>query len=338
MPEKIRVLIADDSSLMREAIKAILESDPDIEVIGMAKDGQEAIDKALALKPTVITMDMNMPKKNGIEAIEEIMRSVPTPIIVISTMNVNVIIKALGIGAMDFVCITHDISVVKKDLLAKVKISSRVKAIRRMKIGPFSPKVIPAQHKTTSKIIAIGVSTGGPQALETVLAGIPSDFPAGIAVVQHISEGFINGLAEWLGTTSGLEVKVARSGDVLKKGTVLLAPDKYNFTLNGEGVVILKEPVSQKAVQQIPSIDELMCSVAASYGDRAVGVIMTGMSSDGVKGIREIKHAGGITISQDEKSSVIFGMNKLAIETGCVDRVIPLDRIAKELIELAASV
>jgi len=331
MSEKIRVLIVDDSALMREAIRSILGSDPSIEVVGVAKNGKEGVKKAATLKPDVITMDLKMPMMTGLEAIQEIMRENPIPIIVVSTMDVKVIIKALGIGAMDFVAVTQEIEEIAKDLVQKVKIASRVKPLRRIRLNP--PKALPAARKKAGfKMVAIGVSTGGPQALEVLLSGIHKDFPAGVLIVQHIAAGFVGGLAQWLKANSGLDVRVAKSGDTLKKDTVLFAPDGYNIGIDNNGMISLSED-TRKASVHVPSIDSMMKSVARAYGKDAIGVIMTGMGHDGVEGIKAIKAAGGMTIAQDENSSVVFGMNKVAIETGCVDKVVPLERIAEEIIK-----
>lgn len=328
---KIRVLVVDDSVLTREALKAIINSDDDLEVIAEAKNGREGVEKAIALKPNVITMDLKMPLMGGLEAIEEIMEKVPIPIIVVSGLDVNVIVKALSIGAMDFVAIAASAEDIAKDLVEKIKVASRVRAIRRIKVTPFASKP-PISKKQTSKIIAIGVSTGGPQALQTLLPGLPAHINAGIVVVQHISNGFVQGLAEWLKSYAVLDVAVAKAGEMLKSGTILLAPDDYNIYLNEDGVIGLKEDTSRKMLH-VPSIDIMMKSAADVYGPNAIGVLMTGMGHDGVEGLKAIKKAGGYTIAQDEHSSVIYGMNKLAIESGCVDAVVPLEKIAEEILK-----
>jgi two-component system chemotaxis response regulator CheB len=327
----IRVLIVDDSALMREALKSIIERDPGIEVVGLAKNGKEGVEKALTLKPNVITMDLKMPMMSGLEATEAIMEELPIPIIVVSSMDITVIVKALSIGAMDFVAVTSDIETIAADLITKIKIASHVKPLKRLKIKPCVIKV-PKEisKKDTIKVVAIGVSTGGPQALQQVLAKLPSDFPCGILIVQHMSKGFIEGLAEWLNTTSCLHISIARAGDVLKKGMIMLAPDDLHMRIGDDGRITLSENTS-KAIVHVPSIDVMMKSVADCYRENAIGVIMTGMGNDGVEGIRAIRKAGGRTIAQDEKSSVIFGMNKVAIDMGIIDKVIALERIAEEL-------
>lgn len=332
MSDKIRVLIVDDSSLMREAIKSILNSEPLIEVVGMAKDADDAVVKAVALKPNVITMDINMPGKSGLEAIEKIMDVQPTSIIVLSCMNVRVIIKALSLGAMDFITIDQDVELVSKSLIDKIKIASRILPIRHFSINLPKVKKTENTNKDLTKVVAIGASTGGPQALQALLSRLPADFPAALIVVQHMSAGFIGGLAEWLGTNSVLDVRVAKSGEPLKDSTVYIAPDVYNLKISDDSSVVLSEPMDK--APHIPSIDVMMKSVAEVHGVRAIGVIMTGMGRDGMEGIKAIKKAGGVTIAQDEKSSAVFGMNKEAVLSGCVDMVLPLEKIAQELIRL----
>ncbi|MDD5432520.1 MAG: chemotaxis-specific protein-glutamate methyltransferase CheB [Candidatus Omnitrophica bacterium] len=329
---KIKVLIVDDSPLIREALKAILSSDIEIEVVGLAANGDEGVKKAAFLKPDVITMDLKMPVMSGLEAVEKIMEDNPIPIIVVSSMDVDVVVKALSIGAMDFVAISSDIEKISHDLISKVKIASRVKPLRRMKIRPIVRTSIPKKENIT-KVVAVGVSTGGPQALQVLLSKLPHDLPFGLIIVQHISAGFINGLVEWLKDLTHLEIKVAQAGDVLKSGMVFFAPDGFNILIDAYSRISLKEDTTRKLIH-VPSIDVMMNSVAKSFGENAIGIIMTGMGNDGVEGIKSIKNAGGITIAQNEASSVIFGMNELAIESGCIDKVIPLNEIADEIIGL----
>jgi len=260
------------------------------------------------------------------------MRERPTPIIVVSSMDVKVIVKALTIGAMDFVAVTQEVDQIAQDLISKIKISAKVKPLRRITIRPVK-KTQSLKQKEAFKIVAVGASTGGPQALQLLLSKLPKDFSAGILVVQHISQGFINGLTEWLRATSPLDITLAKTGDTVKTGTVYFAPDDFHMKIDNNGVISLTEDMSHKSFH-VPSIDETMKSLAAAYKDNAVGVIMTGMGHDGAEGMCQIQQAGGATIAQDEKSSMIFGMNKTAIEKGCIDKIVPLERIAAELIKL----
>ena len=333
MPEKIRVLVVDDLALRRDMLKLILESDPSIEVIGLARDGKEGVEKALALKPDVITMDIQMPVMNGIEATEKIMEEVPTPIIIVSGVDIQTITNALAIGAMDFVLVTQKIEEIARDLIEKVKIAPRVRPIRRMKIRRISDVPVETPKKESGlKVVAIGASTGGPQALHTVLSSLPSNFPAGILVVQHMTSGFTGGLVDWLRTSSRLDMRVAGGGDILKNAAVLFAPDEHHLEIDTDARIRLRGDKA-KTMFHIPSIDVMMKSVAASYGKNAIGVLMTGMGRDGAQGMDAIKRSGGVTIAQDEETSAIFGMNKAAIDTGCVDKVVPLDKIADEIIK-----
>jgi two-component system chemotaxis response regulator CheB len=332
MPDKIRVLIVDDSALMRDALKSILESDGSIEVVGTAKNGMEGVEKAMALKPNVITMDLKMPMMDGLEAVERIMEENPIPIVVVSSMDIKIIVRALAIGAMDFVPVTGDMNAIANDLLSKVKIASRIKPIRRLKVRT-APPVRVFKRPEELKVLAIGISTGGPQALQAVLSHLPADFPGAVLIVQHMSKGFIGGLVEWLKYSTKSEIKVAADRDQIKSSTILIAPDDCHMEAGGDGRIHLTQN-TDRTIVHIPSIDVMMKSVADSYGRNAIGLIMTGMGKDGVEGMRAIKKAGGMTIAQDEKTSTIFGMNKVAIECQCVDRVVPLERIVDEILDM----
>ena len=338
--DKIRVLIVDDSPLFRDVLTSIINSDPSLEVIGTANNGQEGLEKTMAIKPDVITMDLTMPVMNGVEAIKKIMEDCPTPIIIASTMDTKTIIKAFGLGAMDFVSISLNIEKFSNQLIEKIKIASKVKPLKRLKTTlsffktPASTEADSVGKKEkASKIVAIGVSTGGPNALAAVLSHLPHHLAAGLLIVQHISKGFVNGLADWLQSSTHLNIKVAQTNDVLKNNTILIAPDNYHIQIDGNSLINLSKSKDESKIH-VPSIDEMMKSVSKSYGKNAIGVIMTGMGQDGVEGIRAIKMAGGITIAQDKETSVVFGMNKMAIDTGCVDKVLPLDKIADEIIKI----
>ena len=329
---KIRVLIVDDSALMRQALKSILEADDLLEIVGTAEDGRAAIAKAASLKPDVITMDLKMPFCSGLDAIEEIMENNPIPIIVVSSLDKDLIIKTLSMGAMDFVVVAKEIDQISKELIEKIKIASRVKPLKRMKMPCLHPQKA-IFKKNVEKIIGIGASTGGPRALQEIFMHLPSDFPSGIIVVQHMLKGFILGLVDWLNSCSHLEIKVAHDGDVIKSSTVLLAPDDYNITIDEDARIILSKDATGKMLH-VPSIDAMMFSLAKSFKENAVGVLLTGMGRDGVEGVQAIKQSAGVTIAQDERSSILFGMNKVAIESGCIDRVVSLDKISEELCKI----
>jgi len=337
MADRIRVLVVNDSLLMCEAIKAVLEDDPQIEVIGFAKDGKEGIEKAFKLKPNVVAMDLEMPVMSGFEAIEKIMEENPIPIIVVSTLDIPVMMKALGIGAMDFVGVRQGIEEMAEELLEKVKIASRVRPLRRIKIRPLGmARPIGEEKAVPRRVVGIGISTGGPQALQVLLSKLPATLSCGILIVQHMSRGFIEGLAEWLQASSPLDIQVAKAGDVLSAGKVLLAPDDYHIKINAERRIILSEDTGRSS-SHVPSVNVMMQSVAENFGKDATGVIMTGMGHDGVEGIKAINKAGGKTIAQDEKTSAIFGMNREAIRTGCVDRIVALENIADEIVSIAST-
>lgn len=333
--EPIRVLIVDDSCFRREALKAMLAAEPDIKVVGEAKDGLEAIEMVKQLSPSVVTMDFKMPRMDGTEAIKNIMAKTPTPIIVISATIKNQMkftFKCLELGALDFVPVSYDTERMARELIDKIKISSRVKVMRHVR--PEMPRRIKPvkKRKVTAQIVAIAVSTGGPQALERILPRFPDDFPAGIVIVQHIAEGFSKELALWLNNKSKITVKEATEGDKIKPHLALIAPGGKHLSVRKNGSIkIGREP---KELLNVPSADVMMESVAEVYGSKAMGLIMTGMGCDGAKGMTAIKASGGRTIAQDELSSMVFGMNKSAIENGSIDRVVSLDRITDTITEM----
>jgi two-component system chemotaxis response regulator CheB len=330
MSEPIRVLIVDDSPFMREVLETALGSEPSIEVIGTAGNGEEGVRMALQRHPNVITMDLQMPVMGGHEAIERIMREEPTPIIVVSSLNTDHIVRALDAGAMDFVAVTRGIEAVTADVIEKVKIASRVRPRRYVNLRPAGDRR-PARRRSVFRAVAVGISTGGPQALRTVLSGLPSDFPAGVLIVQHMSPGFIDGMVRWLETASSLDIRVPVDGQVLDPGTVFIAPDRCHLEIARGRAVRLRGTSGDEAAH-VPSIDVMMASVAETFGRDAIGVIMTGMGRDGVEGLRAIRRAGGVTIAQDEETSAVYGMNRAAVEAGVVDRVVPLERIAAEIV------
>jgi two-component system, chemotaxis family, protein-glutamate methylesterase/glutaminase len=332
--KKIKVLIVEDSSLVREALKSILGADSEIEIVGTAINGEEAIEKAKILNPDVITMDLNMPVMTGQEAIKHIMSEKPTPIIIVSGTKKELTIEALSLGAMDFVVVNQEIELVAKELIEKIKIASRISPLRRInvkktrKIDLFGEK-----RDANFKVVAIGVSTGGPQALRIFLDRLPLDMPYAFLVVQHMSPGFIEGLVDSLNEICSLNIRIAKAGDTVKAGFVYFAPDNYHLKVGADKKIILSEN-TDKQIMHVPSIDILMKSCADVFDKNTIGIIMTGMGSDGVAGIKAIKDAGGLTIAQDKESSVIFGMNKRAIDDGYIDKVVSCENIADEIVRL----
>ncbi len=335
---EIRVLVVDDSAFRRDLIGAILESDPEIEVVGYASNGKEAVKKVMELVPDVITMDIQMPVMDGLKATREIMASRPTPIIVVSTMirdEQQFTFSCLQYGALDFVPVNSDVDTVARELVPKVKMCSRIKVVTH----PRSRKCVTARRffgRGKYRVVGIAVSTGGPAALHDVLVQIPRDFPMPIVVVQHIPEGFTRSLAEWLHGRSSIRVVTARDGSRMEAGTAYLAPAGLHLVVGRDQRFRLIADDFPRCYHK-PSADVMLKSIAEVFGPRAIGVIMTGMGRDGAAGIRAINDAGGYTIAQDESTSVIFGMNRVAIEEGSVKEILPLNRIAERLVALTSS-
>lgn len=338
--KKIRVLVVDDSALMRKLIPQMLAHDEAIDVVGTAMDGTFCLKKIEELKPNVVTLDLEMPGMNGIDTLKEIMRHNPVPVIVFSshsTEGASVTMKALGLGAFDFVTKPKDASAhmaeTARELIAKVKAAADCKLKPRIIAGlPPKPEKVPAPAGAPNKIVAIGVSTGGPQALEYVLSQLPGDFPGTIAVVQHMPDGFTEMFARRLDEISPLRVKEAQSGDMLLPGRVLICPGNRHLRVRrlplGDIAVLSDEP---RVNGHRPSVDVLLKSVAEEFGNSAIGVIMTGMGDDGAEGLGAIKREGGMTIAQSEESCVVYGMPKVAIERGYAVRVVALDVMGSTL-------
>jgi len=338
--KKVRVLVVDDSALMRKLIPQMLAGDEAIDVVGTAMDGSFCLKKIEELKPNVITLDLEMPGMNGIDTLKEIMRHNPVPVIVFSshsTEGASVTMKALGLGAFDFVTKPKDTSAhmteTARELIAKVKAAADCKLKPRLMGGvPAKPEKAPAPSGAPNKIVAIGVSTGGPQALEFVLSQLPGDFPGAITVVQHMPDGFTDMFARRLDEICPLRVKEAQSGDLLLPGRVLICPGSRHMKVKrlplGDIAVLSDEA---RVNGHRPSVDVLLKSVAEEFRQNAVGVLMTGMGDDGAEGLGAIKREGGMTIAQNEESCVVYGMPKAAIERGYAIRVVGLDIMGSTL-------
>jgi two-component system chemotaxis response regulator CheB len=340
--EKIRVLVVDDSALMRKLIPQMLEGDNAIEVVGTAMDGTFCLKKIEELRPHVVTLDLQMPGMNGIDTLKEIMRHNPLPVIVVSshsTEGASVTLKALGLGAFDFATKPQDSSAVSemaRELIAKIKAASVGKLMKPGSLLgiPVRPEKISATKSgpPPSKLVAIGISTGGPQAMEFMLAQLPPDFPGSIVIVQHMPEGFTEMFARRLDEICALRVKEAQSGDVLQAGRVLICPGSRHMRVKrlplGD-VAVLNDDARVNGHR--PSVDVLFHSVAEEFGSKAVAVLMTGMGDDGAEGLGAVKKAGGMTIAQSEDSCVVYGMPKAAIERGYATRVITLDGLSSTL-------
>lgn len=352
MGNKIRVLVVDDSALMRLKISDILNSDKGIEVVATARDGEDGIKKITELKPDVVTLDIEMPRLDGLNALGYIMSEIPTPVVMVSAYTqkgAEATLRALEYGAVDFVpkpsgTISRNIETIGNELIAKVKVAAAVdldnlEFIRPKKtsedyIKPKSKKNVPGV-----KVIAIGASTGGPRALGEIIPQLDPDIPAGLLIVQHMPTGFTKSFAARLDKESKVGVKEAEVGDRIEQGMVLIAPGDYHMTVirettgNGTtGVVSLNQDPPVFGLR--PTVDVMMLSVAEVYDDKTVGVILTGMGSDGAKGMKAIKENKGKTIAQGKDTCVVYGMPKAAIEKGIVDKVVPLNKIAEQIMKM----
>ena len=341
----IRVLIVEDSPVVQEFLREILVSDSRIVISGIVGDGEEAVRAAKEKKSDVITMDINMPRMNGIEATRRIMEANPVPIVIVSgnwnPEEVETTFRAMEAGAIAIVQrpagighSDHDKSA--GELLRTVKLMSEVKVVRRSPkpIGKTEPvasvkePVFPKKAQDI-EIVAIGTSTGGPLALQTILAGLPKEFPVPILVVQHIAKGFLPGMLDWLAATSAIPVHVASSGERILRGHAYFAPDGANMGLGTKGEILLSAPGQEQNAS--PSVSFLFQSVAESYGANAAGILLTGMGKDGAKELKLMKSKGALTIVQDKESCVVFGMPGAALEIGAASYVLPLDKIAQSL-------
>jgi two-component system chemotaxis response regulator CheB len=343
MNAPVRVLVVDDSALMRKLIPQILEKDTSIEVVGTAMDGNFALKKIGELRPQVITLDLEMPGLNGIDTLKAIMRSHRLPVIVVSshtTAGASATLQALALGAFDFVAKPQDVSAhmpdIAAELIGKIKAAAQSKGMGMQPLaeaGARGQKSLALSSQPPARIVAIGISTGGPHALQYILGQLPSDFPGSIVVVQHMPEGFTEMFARRLDECSVIRVKEAVSGDLLVAGRVLICPGNRHVKVKkmplGEVVVLSDEG---KVNGHRPSADVLFRSLAEEFGQRGVAVLMTGMGEDGAAGLGVVKAAGGVTIAQSEESCVVYGMPKAAIERGYACRIVPLDALANTLI------
>jgi len=344
MTERIRVLVVDDSALMRKLIPAILARDSSIEVVGTAMDGAFALKKIEELQPDVVTLDLEMPRMDGMETLRLIMRRAPLPVILFSTHSKEggyATLKALALGAVDFVAKPKDapagrLEEIADQLIAKIKVAKRAAGRR---LPPAIVDDQPVKKKGTRaplpprRVIAIGISTGGPNALQFVLSQIPADFQSTIVIVQHMPEGFTEMFAKRLDECCALEVQEARSGDLLLAGRVLICPGNRHMMARrmprGDMAVLSDGPPVNG---HRPSADVLFHSVAQEFGLTAVGVLMTGMGDDGAEGLGAIKAAGGMTIAQSEDTCVVSGMPRAAILKGYANKIVPLDGLATFLV------
>jgi len=345
---KVRVLVVDDSALMRRVIWGLLEEDPEIQVVGAAVDGVDAIEKGQSLKPDVVTLDVEMPRLDGLQTLGYLMSEQPIPCVMLSAYTprgAETTLKALDYGATDFVqkpsgVVSLDLERVRDELLSKIKVAKGID-LKRLPFKPGStPGRVTAPPKQPSpvdrgSIVAIGTSTGGPRALAALLPAMPKGFPAPVVVVQHMSAGFTRSLAERLDRDSQMRVKEAEAGERLEAGTIYLAPGDWHMTLKRQDKAVhVALDQSPPVLGVRPCVDLLFQSVAEAYGGKSVGVVLTGMGRDGAKGMKAMRSKGARTIAQDEASSVVYGMPRAAFAAGCVERVLPLDQIVPAIVEL----
>ncbi len=343
----IKVLVVDDSAFMRKAITSMISSDPDLIVIGTARDGFEAIEQVLKLKPDVITLDVEMPRMGGLETLRVLMEKSPLPVLMLSSLTTEgakETMKALELGALDFVAknlddLSLNILRIEQEIVSKLKAIGRKRVKSRLTV-PMAKElpVFSGSRLYSGKVtlVAIGVSTGGPKALQDVLPLLPKDFPAAVLVVQHMPKGFTGPFAERLNQLSKMEIKEAEHGEVIRTGVGYIAPGGLHMRAVKNRVTEVNIELSEQPADLLhrPSADVMMMSVAQSYAGRCLGVIMTGMGQDGLEGIREMKKTGAKTLAQDEESCIVYGMPKAVVDAGLADKVVSLSSMAGEIVNM----
>lgn len=356
MSEQIKVLIVDDSAFARSLISKRLEADPQFTVVGIARDGLEAVEQVKALRPDVVTLDVTMPRLDGLGALERIMADSPTPVVMLSAVTgeqTHATIKALELGAVDFFLKPSLASPAgengsgtgadSQDLLSKIKVAASIskdklrpglKAGARNN-GSKDPAKSGVRTKTPemAKVLVIGSSTGGPRALADLIPALPSDLPTGILIVQHMPEGFTRTFAQRLDQTSNLEVKEAEAGDILRAGRALLAPGGYHMKVTDSGKIELDLGPQECGVR--PCVNVTIESVVQVYGSSTLGVVLTGMGADGMRGSALIKAAGGQVAVEDESTCAVYGMPKAVVDAGHADKVVPLPMMAQEIVRMS---
>lgn len=363
MGASLRILIVDDSTLMRRVLRQLLESDPEIRVVGEAGDGRQALALVAELKPDLVILDVQMPVMDGVETTRQIMAYHPTPILVLtatlSNRDVDITFEMLGAGALDVMekpLLGDPVAQerARRALVRKVRLLSRVRVVthlrgrRKCRAQPQlvegaeqaepawrqKPVIELQAQPDLCPVVVIGASTGGPRVVRQILTNLPADFPAAVILVQHIADGFSAGMVEWLAQSVPLRVLLATEGMVIRPGHVLVAPDRYDLLVQPDGTIHLS---GLPLLIQRPAIDIVMQSVAAVCAERAVGVLLTGMGRDGAIGMLAIRRAGGYAIAQDGASCAIFGMPRAAIELGATDVVLPPQQIAAALCQRLAA-
>jgi two-component system, chemotaxis family, protein-glutamate methylesterase/glutaminase len=343
MVTRSRVLIVDDSALMRQLLTRIIGSDPELEVIGAAGDPFIARDKIKTFNPDVLTLDIEMPRMDGLTFLEKLMHGHPMPVVMISSLTdkgADTTLRALSLGAIDYVS-KPKVDVSNGTIEHAEEILAKVKAAAKAGVRRATTKTVPSaavsgktyQFSATHKVVAIGASTGGTEALKDLLSTLPADFP-GIVIVQHMPETFTRKFADRLDSLCKIRVKEAQDGDRILPGHALLAPGGHQMAVVRKGTEYgVHVYRGERVNRHLPSVDVLFSSCARSMGKNAIGVLLTGMGADGARGMLEMKQAASFNIAQDESSSVVFGMPREAILLNAVDQVLPLDQIAQALLK-----
>jgi two-component system chemotaxis response regulator CheB len=346
----IRVLIVEDSPVVQQFLGHVLSSDPAIEVIGIARDGEEAVEMAKQRTPHVITMDIHMSGMNGFEATRKIMESCPTPIIVVSASwdarEVETSFRAMEAGAVAILAKPRggagpELEPEARELIQTVKLMSEVKVVRRWPrkenpaIGHPVPEIDVEQTPAGIEAVAIGASTGGPVPIRTIVSALPKQFPAPVFVVQHIASGFVSGFAEWLAGSSHLQVRVAVNEEQANAGFVYVAPDGFHMGVRGDRRIALGSEEPENGLR--PSVSHLFRSVARAYGRRSVGILLSGMGKDGAEELKLMRDRGAVTFAQDEGTCVVYGMPGEAARLGAALYALPPDKIAAAVMRLAGA-
>ena len=367
---KVRMLIADDSAVARALLRDFLEGEEDMEVVAEAVDGQEAVRLAAELRPDVVTMDLEMPVMHGLEAIEAIMHSRAIPILVVSSVaDAQNALTAVGHGALEVIGKPSYDPEEAAQFVSKVRLLSGVTVITRMRprtaprppvvarptpaaTSATAPTAAPAATPTAAptatpilrpslradglpRLVAIASSTGGPQALAQILPALPANFPCPVVIAQHIADGFAGGMAAWLSSLCKLPVRLATDGEAPAPGVIYISPSEQHLSVGPSRRFALLDRAPGDIFH--PCCDVLLASVAEVFGRQAIGVILTGMSRDGAMGLSRIREHGGVTVAQDEATSVIYGMNRVAIEAGAAQHVLPVEAIADALMRFSSA-
>jgi len=333
----IRILVVDDSAFMRKILSDILGSDPELSVVGTAKDGNDALKRFRQLAPDIVTLDLNLPDMAGLDVLRQMLREKPVPVLVISAYaGSDAAVEAVAAGAVDIIPkpsgeISLDMAKQKSLMIGKIKEVAKAKIktfeVQKPRSQSFSP--------TLSKVVVIGSSTGGPKTLEALLVSLPRNIPAPILIVQHMPPGFTKSLAERCSKICEIEVREAVDGEAVQKGVALIAPGDYHMELvSREGKVYVRLNQEPRELGVRPNVNRLFKSAAAIYGQNTIGIVLTGMGTDGRDGSADIKSMHGTVIAESEETCIIYGMPKAVVDSGLADEVLPLDKIPVALLQL----